>query len=155
MPKDIAVLGLGNPLMADEGVGIEVIRRLLRRGDEFPDVDFIDAGTAGFGLLHMLSGRRRAMMIDCCLMGSPPGTIAMFTPDDVNSVKKLSHFSVHEADILQVIDLARRIGDCPEDIVIFGIEPLSVELRTSLSTVLAERLDDYVERIAAQLSAWL
>jgi hydrogenase maturation protease len=154
MAKNIAVLGLGNPLMADEGVGIEVVSRLLSRSSEFPDVDFIDAGTAGFGLLHKLSGRRRVIIIDCCRMASPPGTIATFTPDDVNSVKKLSHFSVHEADILQVIDLARRVGDCPENIVIFGIEPVTVEMRTSLSTLLAERLDDYLEQVVAQLVKW-
>jgi hydrogenase maturation protease len=154
MPKDIAVLGLGNLLMADEGVGIEVVSRLLRRSDEFPDVEFIDAGTAGFGLLHKLSGRRRAIIVDCCRMASPPGTIAMFTPDDVNSIKMLSHFSVHEADILQVIDLARRISDCPENIIIFGIEPQTIELRTSLSGLLAERLDDYAEQIVTQLTRW-
>lgn len=154
MAKDIVVLGLGNPLMADEGIGIEVVARLQSRAKDFPDVDFIDAGTAGFGLLHRLSGRKRAIMVDCCLMGSAAGTISRFTPDDVNSIKRLSHFSVHEADILQVIELARRLGDCPDEIVIFGIEPQTIEQRTSLSTLLAGRLDFYVQQVVGQLALW-
>jgi hydrogenase maturation protease len=151
MRKDIVVLGLGNPLMADEGVGVEVVSLLSRRAGEFPSVEFIDAGTAGFSLLHKLSGRRKALIIDCCVMGGEPGAIAMFSPDDVKSVKKLLHFSLHEADILQVIDLARRLGECPGEISIFGIEPVSITLKKSLSPVLAERLDSYVEMVAAQL----
>jgi hydrogenase maturation protease len=151
MGKDVVVLGLGNPLMGDEGVGGEVISRLLQRADEFPSVEFIDAGTAGFSILHKLGGRRKAIIIDCCVMGAAPGTMVVFTPDDVKSVKKLSHFSLHEADILQVIDLARRLGECPREILIFGIEPASVMMQKSLSPVLAERLDSYVELVAAEL----
>jgi hydrogenase maturation protease len=151
MQKDVVVLGLGNPLMGDEGVGIEVISRLLQRADEFPSAEFIDAGTAGFSLLHKLGGRRKAIIIDCCVMDAVPGTIAVFTPDDVQSIKRLSHFSLHQCDILQVIDLARRLGECPHEILIFGIEPATIRMQKSLSPVMAERLGSYVELIAAQL----
>ena len=154
MAKDIAVLGLGNPLMADEGVGIEVLSRLMQRSDGFPDVDFIDVGTAGFALLHLISGRSKVVIVDCCRMGLAPGSIKTFTPDDVNTVKRLTHFSMHEADILQVIDLARRMEECPEEIIIVGIEPQVIEQTSSLSTVLAERLDEYVQHIVGQLLAW-
>jgi hydrogenase maturation protease len=151
MLKDTVVLGFGNPLMADEGIGVEVVSLLSRRADEFPSVEFIDAGTAGFSLLHKLSGRRKAIIIDCCVMGAEPGAIRMFTPGDVKSVKQLSHFSLHEADILQVIDLACRLGECPGEILIFGIEPETIKMQKSLSPVLAERLGNYVEMVEAQL----
>jgi hydrogenase maturation protease len=153
--KDIVVLGLGNPLMTDEGIGIEVLSRLSKMTEQFPSVEFIDAGTAGFSVLHMLSGRRRAMMIDCCQMGTPVGTIRVFTPDDVASVKSLSQFSLHEADILQVLDLARRTGECPEHILIFGVEPQVVAPGIGLSKKLAAQLDSYVEHISATLKGWL
>jgi hydrogenase maturation protease len=155
MLKDIVVVGLGNPLMADEGIGVEVLSRLSRMAGQFPSVDFVDAGTAGLSLLHKLSGRRRAILIDCCVMGSSPGSITMFSPDDVRSIKKLSQFSLHEVDILQVIELARRLGDCPEEIIICGIEPAAIEPKQSLSAVLTERLDSYVEMVTGQLSKWL
>lgn len=155
MRKDIVVLGLGNPLMADEGIGVEVLTNLLRMAHEFPAVEFVDAGTAGLSILHKLSDRTKAIIIDCCLMGTEPGTLAVFTPQDVSSVKRLAHFSLHEVDILHVIELARKLGGYPNEILIFGIEPLAIETKTSLSTVLAERLDGYAERVAEQLRRWL
>jgi hydrogenase maturation protease len=154
MQKDIVVLGLGNPLMADEGIGVEILLRLSQRAGKFPAVEFVDAGTAGLSLLHKLSCRRKAVLIDCCAMGSSPGSIAMFRPEEVDSVKRLSHFSLHEVDILHVIELARRLGDCPGEILIFGVEPAAIEAKQSLSAVLAERLDSYVELVAGQLRKW-
>jgi len=153
MQKDTVVIGLGNPLMADEGVGIEVLSRLAGRHDEFPDVEFVDGGTGGLSLVHKLSGRKRAFIIDCCLMGLPAGSIRVFTPDDVVSTKKLAHFSLHEADILHVINVARQLDDCPDLITICGIEPATIEQRESLSTVLVERLDVYTEQVISLLRA--
>jgi hydrogenase maturation protease len=155
MHKDIVVLGLGNPLMADEGIGVEIVSRLARMAGKFPSVEFVDAGTAGLSILHKLSGRRKAIIIDCCVMGAVPGTAAAFTPADVASVKKLSHFSLHEVDILHVLELARSLGDCPDEVIIFGIEPVTIEQKESLSTELAERLDSYVAMVFDQLTRWL
>jgi hydrogenase maturation protease len=155
MQKDIVVLGLGNPLMADEGIGVEVVLLLSQMAGRFPSVDFIDAGTAGLAIIHKLSGRKKAIIIDCCVMGMPPGSIVAFTPLDVNSIKQLRHFSLHEVDILKVIELARRLGDCPDEVIIFGVEPAAVESKQSLSAVLAERLDSYVTLVEKQLEKWL
>ena len=78
-------------------------------------------------LLHLIANRKKAIIIDCAKMGAKPGTIRRFTADEVQSVKKLSHFSLHEVDILQVINLSKQLGECPDEIVFFGIEPESLE----------------------------
>jgi len=83
MQKQTIVLGLGNPLMADEGIGVYIINEFLKQKDKFPLVDFIDAGTAGLSVMHMLAGRKKAVFIDCAYMETQPGTIKRFTPDDV------------------------------------------------------------------------
>jgi hydrogenase maturation protease len=153
MQKTTVVFGLGNPLMGDEGVGVEVLRRLSELSFQYPAAEFLDGGTGGMTLLYKMSGRRKAVFIDCCLMDTPPGAIRMFTPQDVVSLKRLSHFSLHEMDLLALIDLAARLGDGPREILIFGIEPAAIEQKESLSTVLAERLDEYVSVIALQLEA--
>ncbi len=151
MKKEAIVLGLGNPLMGDEGVGIKLIEMLQSASGDFPEADFVDAGTGGMSLLHLIAGRGKAVIIDCCIMGTEPGTIRQFTPDQVKTVKQLRHLSLHEVDIIKVIDLARQLGECPEEIIFFGIEPAAVTQQMELSDILTERLAQYIETIEAQL----
>lgn len=151
MKKEAIVLGLGNPLMGDEGVGIKLIEMLQSASGDFPEADFVDAGTGGMSMLHLISGRRKAIIIDCAHMGETPGAIKQFTPDQVKTVKQLTHLSLHEVDIIKVIDLARQLGECPEEIIFFGIEPAAVTRQMELSDILTERLAQYIETIEAQL----
>jgi hydrogenase maturation protease len=151
MRKPVVVLGLGNPLMADEGIGVHLVERLLESVDEFPAVDFVDAGTGGLSILYQLENRRKAIVIDCAFMDEPPGTIRRFTPDQVQSVKALAHQSLHEADLMQIIALARQLGQAPDQIVIFGIQPQRVEPGLGLSRTLLERMDEYISVILHEL----
>ena len=153
MKKDVVVLGLGNPLMSDEGIGVVLIEKLAALSEQYPDVDFIDAGTGGINILHLIADAKRAILIDCAFMQMTPGTIKKFSPADGNSVKKLAHTSLHEADILGVIDLAKRLGQCPEEIIIFGIEPETVEPGQTLSAAVSDKLDEYLAVIRRQLDS--
>lgn len=153
MKKPTVVLGLGNPLMADEGIGVHLIERLARDAEQWPAVDFIDAGTGGMSVLHLIEGRARALFIDCAFMGQRPGSLRRFTPEEVRTTKVLAHQSLHEADLLRIIALAEELGQCPERIVIFGIEPEVVEPRQGLSTVLLEQIEYYLAEILSELAA--
>jgi len=150
--NDIVVIGLGNLLLSDEGIGVHLIRRLSEHQDEFPSVDFIDAGTGGMTMLHLIANRKKTIIIDCAKMGKEPGTIKRFDPADVQTIKKLTHFSLHEADILQIINLSKQLGECPDQIVIFGIEPESLELGQNLSKTLSDKIDLYMSAICKSLS---
>lgn len=154
--KEILVIGLGNPLMADEGIGVVLIERLeaLARQDRIPGagrIQFHDGGTGGMNLLHVLAGRQKAVLIDCALMGTQPGTIQRFTPDQVQTVKKLSHLSLHEVDILKVLDISRQLGECPQDVVFFGIEPHEICQRMSLSPLLQAQIPHYLQTLLQEL----
>ena len=150
--KDTVVIGLGNILLSDEGIGVHIVRRLLSQQDKFPLVDFIEAGSAGMNLLHILANRKKAVIIDCAKMGEKPGTMRRFSPNDVQSVKKLGQFSLHEADILQVINLSKQLGECPKEIVFFGIEPESPEPDQELSQTLSANLDSYATEIRKEIA---
>jgi hydrogenase maturation protease len=151
MTRNTIVLGLGNPLMGDEGIGVKVIEMLQSASGDFPAADFVDAGTGGMSLLHLIAGRKKAIIIDCAVMGEKPGTLRRFTPDEIRTVKKLAHLSLHEVDILKVIELARQLEECPDQITFFGIEPESIEQRMSLSSTLTQRLCEYAEAIKREL----
>lgn len=153
MEKETIVLGLGNPLMADEGIGIKLVKLLKSACGENARADFVDAGTGGMTVLTYIANRKKAVIIDCALMNTKPGTIKRFTPDQVKTVKELAHLSLHEIDILKVIELSKQLGECPEQIVFFGIEPEIIEQKNGLSKLLTKKLDDYIEVISKELVA--
>ncbi|NLH40754.1 MAG: hydrogenase maturation protease [Planctomycetes bacterium] len=149
--KPVVVLGLGNPLMADEGVGVCLVVRLSRLAAEHPDVEFLDAGTGGLAILHHIRDRRKAIFIDCAYMGQEPGAIRRFTPEEVCSRKVLAHQSLHEADLLRILDMSRQLGQAPDEVVIFGIQPERIAPATDLSPSLEGRLDEYLTTLLKEL----
>jgi hydrogenase maturation protease len=149
--KDVVVIGLGNELMSDEGIGVHIVRRFSARQEEFASVDFIEAGSAGMNLLHLIANRKKAVIIDCAKMGVKAGTMRRFTASQVESVKKLGRFSLHEADILQVINLSRQLGECPQGVVFFGIEPGTLKPGQNLSKALCGKIGDYEAKIGKEL----
>ena len=153
MRKPVVVLGLGNPLMADEGIGVYLVERLRESAIESPAVDFVDAGTGGLSVLHQIEGRHKAIVIDCAFMDEPPGAIGRFMPEEVLSTKVLAHQSVHEADLMRTIAMARQLGQAPDQIVIFGIQPERVEPSLGLSRTLIERIDEYISAILHELES--
>jgi len=145
----IAVVGLGNPLAGDEGIGGRLAEELERRYD-CSGIEVRDLGTSLFSLVHVLENKARAVIVDCALMGEKPGTIVKFTRDQARSRKALRHMSLHEGDVFDIVDLAGREGSGPPEIVFFGIEPERIELGRGLSASLDSRLDEYLEAIAAE-----
>ena len=153
--KPTIVVGLGNPLMADEGIGVVLIEEMskLAAAGKLPsdDIEYYDGGCGGMYLLHTIAERKKAILVDCCIMGTEPGTLCRFTPDDVNSVKQMAHLSLHEVDILKVIDLAKQIGQCPDEIVIFGIEPVEITNQMHLNEPIQAKIPAYIDAIKAEI----
>jgi len=151
MKKDTVVLGLGNRLMSDEGIGTLIVERFLTEAEKYPSVEFINLGTRGVSILHYIDSRRKVIMVDCAYMGTQPGTIKRFRPDEVKSVKKLAHQSLHEIDALKIIELARKLNLAPQQIVIYGIEPEHVKPGQQLSETLTKKMDDYITALSQEL----
>jgi hydrogenase maturation protease len=154
--KSKIVVGLGNPLMSDEGIGVLLVQKLSQKSQNqelsgCENVEFYDGGTGGLNLLYKIENRDKVILIDCAKMGERPGTLRRFTPDQVRSVKDLGHFSLHEVDILKVLDLAGQLDAAPKEVVIFGIEPQSLELGSELSKSLADQFESYIAMISKEL----
>ena len=121
---DILVLGVGNILLSDEGLGVRALE-LLRRGYEFPEeVSLLDGGTLGVDLLYYLEGTEKLLILDAVLGGKEPGTLYRFTGERVRG-----HFrrkvSMHDLGMQEVLALMELRGRFPEEIVLLGIEPIS------------------------------
>ena len=149
--KKTVVLGLGNSIMSDEGIGPAIVQRFVDKAKDYTNTEFVDVATGGFSLLYHLENADKAIFVDCALMGETPGIIRRFTNDQVQTVKRLSHFSLHEGDLLTMIDKAKELGQCPEEIVIFGIEPELIDFGLDLTDTLSGQMGDYVARIDEEL----
>jgi hydrogenase maturation protease len=136
--KSIAIIGIGNFLMSDEGAGVHAIAAL--REMKWPnDVELIDAGTPGVAMLHMIEKKKKVIIIDCADFGGKPGEIKTFDPDDlVRDDNK--EISLHATDLLGSLELARRTIKYPDEVVIIGIQPESIEMGTKLSKTVQQSL---------------
>jgi len=151
MEKHTILIGLGNALMSDEGIGVRILQELVHRGEVPPQVEPLDLGPGGLSVLHACTGYARAIFIDCGFMGRPTGTLVAFHPEDVQTIKIRPRQSLHEGDLLETLELARRLGQCPPDVTIFAVQPSRVSLGDHLSPELESRLDFYVTTIAHSL----
>ena len=149
--KDVVVVGLGNLLMTDEGAGLHVIQELMAMSERFSHVEFIELGSSTMSVVHAIAGRQKAILIDCACMDQPAGTIRRFTPEEVISNKASAGFSLHEGDLLGELALSRQLGEYPNEVIIFGIQPKSMLPGEDLSPELRERLESYIEMIGAEL----
>jgi len=119
------VLGVGNPLMRDDGVGPRVIE-LLRAGFTFPEgVEVVDAGTMSFMILDLLRGVDRLIIIDAVRdTDEPPGTVFRMTPDEI-APNQIAH-SLHDVRLVDVLQAAELMGSTPETIA-FGVQIEAIE----------------------------
>jgi hydrogenase maturation protease len=143
---NIAVLGIGNILLTDDGVGVEVVKRLVELS--WPgNVDIIDAGTAILSLLDVFVKNDRIIVVDALKGGQEPGTIYRLTPEQLGAWQTAS-LSLHDVQVLDVLKMAGLLGSHPE-MIFYGIEPFQVELGIGLSSNMEERVSvmlDYVRR---------
>ncbi len=150
--KRCLILGLGNPLRGDDGVGPRVVAELLRRG--LPDgVEVVDGGTRGLDLLHLLEGWEQAIIVDAAMLGRNPGEYVRFTPEEAHLLGTLVPLSSHAAQLADVLTLARALGRRLPDIIIYGIQPERMDWEEGLSPAVEAALPRLVEDILGQLPA--
>ena len=148
-PQHTVILGVGNLLLTDEGVGVHVAQNLLQA--ELPEgVAVVEGGTDGFRLLNIITEADRLIIIDAVKGGSEPGTIYRFDINDIKNVQSGFKTSVHQIGILEVIDLSGLIGKEPTTTVI-GIEPKSLTMGINLSPEVQEKIPRIIELIFEEL----
>ncbi len=144
-PQKIVILGIGNILLSDEGVGVHVANELAKM-DLPPDVSVVEGGTDGFRLLNVITEADRLIIVDALKGGAEPGSIYRFDVGDVKSCPSGFKTSVHQIGILEVIDLSGLIGKTPHTTVI-GIEPKSLEMTMELSPEVREKVPKIIDLV--------
>lgn len=136
MIKDsqLKVIAVGNDLYGDDGVGNAVLNA-LKQIPEMKDVELIDGATDALGLIDHFSGANHVIIVDAAQMGEEPGTVKVFSKEEVKLKIKMDHLSVHGISLAETFDIAQVIDSLPEKITIIGIEPKNIGISQKLSDV--------------------
>lgn len=152
MSQSVLVLGIGNLLLEDEGIGPRAIEELSRRYRFSPEVKLLEGGTAGFSLLPRILEADRLLVLDAIRAGAPAGSLLTLDGSTLPpaSSKKLSPHEIGLADVLAV---ARLYGG-PKEIAVLGVEPESLNLGIELSPKVSQALEKLIEAVIEQLATW-
>lgn len=147
----VVVLGIGNLIMKDDGVGVRAVHALEQR-DSPPDInlEIIDGGTEPDLSILFESGIDRLIIIDAVQAKCQPGAIYRFTPDVLESESR-DFITSHDLNLRQSLAMMRIAGNLPADIVIIGIEPADTSWGTMMSPVIERKIPEIVDTILREI----
>jgi len=147
---NILVLGIGNLLLQDEGAGVRAVDEFGKKYVTPAGVELLDGGTSGIELLQYIRGRDLLIILDVVKSGNPPGTIIRLEGEDVPALfqKRISPHQLGLSDLLAVSQLT---DSMPKQIVLFGIEPKSMETGLGMSEDVGRNIENMADMVALEL----
>jgi hydrogenase maturation protease len=147
------VIGVGNPLMGDDGLGIVAVARLRERWSDDDTLVLIDGGTWGMNILPLIECARRLLIIDAIDDGLPPGSRIELERDDIPRYLGRT-LSPHQLDLREVMAVAELRGTLPVETIAVGVQPDHIGLSLNLSPVVAAKLPGLLADLEEQLERW-
>jgi hydrogenase maturation protease len=148
-PKTL-VLGIGNTVMSDDGVGVKVVQRIQREYRLPAYVDIVDGGTLGLDLLPMLEQVDILIVVDAVETGHEPGTCVRLTGEEL-PIALETKVSPHQMGLKDLLAVARLLGHFPGEMVLIGIQPGSIEMDTELTPEVESKMDVLVDNVLKEL----
>ncbi|CAN5210649.1 HyaD/HybD family hydrogenase maturation endopeptidase [soil metagenome] len=148
------VLGIGNPLMGDDGVGITLLDELMANPLRIPGrpVEFVDGGTIGMSLLPLVLDAGSLLVLDAVADGAP-GTVVQLSGDQLPRLLRMK-LSPHQVGLLDVLASARLLGSEPSRVAVVGIAPAYVDMRLGLSPEVAAAVPQALATASRVLRDW-
>ena len=146
------VIGLGSPLMGDDGLGLVALEG-LRALVPPSGLELVDGGTWGMNLLPVIEAADRVLLLDAIDCNAAPGALLELVGDQVPRYFEVK-LSPHQIDLRDVLALAELRGALPRELIALGIQPARVEMETALSAEASAAMPALLQRARAQLAAW-
>lgn len=151
--KKITIIGIGNTLYQDEGIGVHVIPYLEELFEKDTMIEIIEGSTDGMRLLGPVEDSSHLIVIDAINAGKDEGTIITLLDDEIPAYYGVK-MSIHQLGFQEVLFASKLRERYPEHIVMFGMQPSSLEFGIGLSAVNAEKLPQLINLVAAQVEHW-
>ena len=153
MTRSVAIVGIGNNLLTDDGAGIHALNRFAgEHADE--DVDCIDGGTVGLALLDRLSAHDGLIALDAMILGKKPGTVTVLQGEDMDTHLRNQRGSVHEVGLSDLMDALRLRGELPDNRALIGIEPANMDWGTEPTAQVAAAVPQAADLARDLVRAW-
>lgn len=149
----IAVVGIGNNLLQDDGAGIHALQYFQQHHAD-DSVRCLDAGTVGLALMDRLSNLHGLVAVDAMRLGKPPGTVTVLEGEDMDRHLRNHHGSVHELGLSDILDALRLCGDLPAHRALVGIEPEQMDWGTEPTRTVAAAIPSATARIRDLVLDW-
>jgi len=149
----VTILGLGNILLSDEGVGVHVVNEFQKRYEVPPYVEIVDGGAAGLDLIPFIEGREKVVMVDAVNFDREPGYIDVLENEQI-PVRLTQKASMHHLGLMDVLCIVRLSGNVPEDMCIVGIQPGSLELGLDMTPPIWDKQEALIDRLVQKLREW-
>ncbi len=149
--NDILVIGLGNILLSDEGVGVRLVETLQQRYALPDGVEVVDGGTAGMDLLDILAGRRHLLVCDAVTADASPGSVIRLADDDVPAFLQVK-MSPHQLGLCDLLAKLSLIGEAPERVTLIGVVPEKLDLGLELSGTVECALETALHQLVKELT---
>lgn len=148
--KKTLIIGIGNPLMSDDGLGRKALEMLAQQ-DLPHGVELLELGTPGWGLAATFEGYQKVVIIDAIRMGQNPGAWRRFSPHEVRFISNDASLSLHEPGLAESLELAQALDLLPEEIIIYGVEPANTDFGFDLSPQMEETIPTLIKNILQDL----
>jgi hydrogenase maturation protease len=149
--KKVMVLGVGNQLMTDEGLGPYVITELQK--EQWPEnVELIEGGTAGLEILYLIEGVDFLIIVDAIDARTDPGSIFKFKPNDISVFPEEFGFSFHQVGLFEVLQMAMVMEKLPETII-FGMQPRSLDWGMELSPEVQTKIPELIKLVKEEIKS--
>jgi hydrogenase maturation protease len=147
------VLGLGNLLNKDEGLGVHAIKALDAQRTPFCNVELLDGGVLGLNLLMIVEECDHLLILDAVNKSKPAGTVIELEKDQIPLFSGVK-LSQHQITFQEVLGLAAVRGKLPEYIHLIGIQPEDISIGIDLSPTVTKAIPDLIERARNKINAW-
>jgi hydrogenase maturation protease len=147
------ILGIGNLVMSDDGVGVIVVQRLQREYRLPPEVTVMDGGTLGLDILPHLEGIERLIVVDALNTGKAPGSCVRLAGNEIPLALE-TKLSPHQMGLKDLLTVSLLMGHAPKEMVLIGVQPGCIEMGTELSPAVEVRIETMLESILSELKQW-
>lgn len=150
---NIALIGLGNILLRDEGVGVHVVNVMREKYTFSPEIEILDGGTMGLDLLPFIEGRDRIIIVDAVDFGKEPGHIGIVEDGDIPYALR-SKLSVHHIGLSDVIFAIKLMDKMPPKMCLIGIQPDAIEVGLDVTETVKSRIQAIIDLTIRTLEEW-
>lgn len=153
MAAEITCIGVGNAYRGDDGLGLEIARRLKQA--RLPGATVIEQSGEGLALLDILSQKNHVYIFDAARSGTKePGTIYRLEAHRETVPRHFFNYSTHDFSVAEAIEMARQLNQLPQRLIIYGVEGRAFEMGVSLSPQILPAVDEVVQRVIEEIKTF-